>query len=80
MFRLLLFLSNNADINSIISSVVLSDCINILSMSLFNALCKNSVKAYLDISAFRTRYMFSAANAWNETNPRASELLNLSKS
>ena len=84
MFRLLLFLSNNTDINSIISSAVLSNCINILSLSLFNAwcdiLCKNSVKACLDISAFPPRYMFSVANAWIETNPRASELLNFSKS
>ena len=81
MFRLLLFLSNNTDINSIISSAVLSNCINILLLSLFNAwykiLCK---KACLGISVFPPRYMFSAANAWIETNPCASELLNFSKS
>ena len=34
--------------------------------------------ACLDISAFSLRYKFSAA--WIETNPRASELLNFSKS
>ena len=83
-FRLLLFLSNNTDINSIISSAILSNYINILSLSLFNVwceiLCKNSVKVCLDISAFPPRYMFSAANAWIETNPRTSELLNFSKS
>ena len=83
MFRLL-FQSNNTDVNSIISSVVLSSCINILSLSLFNAWCdilgKNSAKASLDVSAFPPRYMFSAANAWIETNPCTSELLNFSKS
>ena len=57
MCRLLLFLSNNTDINSIISS-----------------------PRCLGISVFPPRYMFSAANAWIETNPRASELLNFSKS
>ena len=81
MLAMLLFLYNNTDINSIISSAVLSNCINILLLSLFNAwyeiLCK---KACLGISVFPPRYMFSAANAWIETNPRASELLNFSKS
>ena len=84
MFRLLLLLSKNTDINSIISSTVLSNCINILSLSWFNAwydiLCKNPVMACLDISAFSPIYMFSAANPWIETNPRAPELLNFSKS
>ena len=84
MFRILLFLSNSTDINSIISSAVLSNCVNALSLSLFNdwcdILCKNAVKACLDISAFPPRYMFTAANTLIETNPRASEVLNFSKS
>ena len=79
-----MFLYNSTDINSIISSAFLSNCTNILLLSLFNAwcdiLCRDSVKAWLDISAFPKRYMFSAANAWIETNPRASELINFSKS
>ena len=87
MFRLLLFPSSNTNINSIISSPVLWNWINILLLSLFNAwcdiLCKNSVKASdkdSDISAFSPRYMFSATNTWIESNPRASELQNFSKS
>ena len=84
MLRLLLFLSNNTDFNSIISSAFLSNCINILSLSLFNAWCdilfKNTIKACLDISAFPSRYMFCSANAWIETNPRASDLLKFLKS
>ena len=82
MFRLLLFLSRITKNNSIISSTVLSNCINTLSLSLFSTwcdmLCKNSVKACLDISALLPKYIFSAANALIETNPHTFALLNFS--
>ena len=66
-FTLVVFLSRSINISSIIKSTVLSDCINIKSLSSFKAwcdmLCKNSAKACLDVSSLPPKYIFKAAIA-----------------
>ena len=66
-FTLLVFLSRSINIGSIIKSAVLSNCINIMSLSLFKTscdmLCQNSAKACLDVSSLPPRFIFKAAIA-----------------